>query len=752
MNIVFKTISRSLLGVSISLCPAYADEAEQSGQVIDIGTINFKPSVISADGSIIAGSYIMDGGTRAVMWNGADMASTFLASPDNATSFVNSISADGTYIVGYASTGGAKQAMVWHGGAMGTVLGTLGGRTSNALAVSADGNVIVGDAMTFDGVTHAAKWLSGSASAIDLGTLWGKSSATGVSADGRVIVGVSYLESGHVQAVSWSGGAIERNMVPINLGSLAGRGSEARVVSANGRVIAGQSLAATGKTHAVSWTDGATLPTDLGTLGGHTSVVALSADGSVIAGMSINSIGLTRAVSWRNGATAPTDMGSFHDNGSSSVASISADGSIIVGFAQTVEKKNHAVFWAAGAAGPTHLGTLGGLSSNATAISSDGTVIIGTSTLASGEEHATIWKLLVSQPPPVTVPTTPKPSVPSADPSGNPVTLPDTGEGTSMPEQSKPQDGSVTVPKPVGIDVTNTVNAVAGLANDTFSVIESQRRGLNRLQKICEVAKAGESCYSVSTDIGQAGEATDVLGWVSAAHAFTDNFLAGLTLAHSVTRDLPGDFDRNNSNIGGGIHAQWQGNTRNGDWYLRGAIAANRYDVTRTRRMSGYTEPGTGESTITGWGASLELGQSFDLRDQATIGYYGGLRYSYLKMDGYTESNAYFPFHYSDVKSERTTAYIGANYTMALAEKMRWSVNAEIEQDLAYKDPIMTANADYIGELKFEADAAHTRGSVSTTLSYRFSDGFNIGVTPYAARTVNRDTAYGTVIDVSGKF
>jgi len=304
----------------------------------------------------------------------------------------------------------------------------------------------------------------------------------------------------------------------------------------------------------------------------------------------------------------------------------------------------------------------------------------------------------------------------------------------------------------VGVDVTNTAKTVATLAGDTFSLMESQRGTLGRLQRSCDVAKAGESCYSLSADVGHAGGKTDALGWISMAHAFTDNFLAGITVAHSFWRDMPESFDRDNDNLGGGFYARWRAPTATGHWYLQGSVAANRYDIERTRQVLNYTEAGTGESTIRGWGASLEAGRSHDLPDNAVFGTYAGLRYSDLKMDGYTETNAYFPFTYSDVKSRRLGVYLGANYAMPLSERVRWLINAEIEQDILHDDPSVMASADYIGALSFDADAAHTRGSLSTSLSYAFSEVLSVGVTPYLARTVNRDMAYGASIDVTGKF
>lgn len=672
---------------------------------------------------------------------------------------------------------------------MATDLGTLGGDFSDAVALSADGSIIVGNSTTSDGKNRAVKWTNGVTSPVDLGTLNNNTSyAKAVSADGMVIVGYAEYAPNVSHAVSWMNGAL----TPTDLGTLGGATSTANVVSANGRVIAGQSETSNGELHAASWTDGALSPSDLGTLGGYYSdVLTLSADGSVLAGVSNNEFGEFRAVSWRAGATTPTDLGTLGGY-SSDVASISADGSIIVGSSTTTEGNSRAVYWANGATVPTDLGTLGGVSSTAMAMSADGTVVVGTSTLASGVSHAAVWKLLISSPPvttpkpdpdpgetgppPVTGTPTPEPgsggtepetpgsetgtgSQPGSPPDGQnpppPVTeapTPAPGSAGTEPQVPGTETGSPPPIQSVAVDVTNTAKTVAALAGDKFSVMESQRGKLGRLQRSCDVAKAGESCYSLSADIGRSGETTDALGWISMAHAFTDNFLAGITVAHSFWRDMPDSFDRDNDNIGGGFYARWRAPTTTGHWYLQGSVAASRYDVERTRQMLDYTEAGMGESTIKGWGASLEAGRLHELSSGSVFGYYAGLRHSDLKMDGYTETNAYFPFTYSDVKSRRTAVYLGANYAMPLSDKVRWLINAEIEQDIAHDDPSVTASADYIGALSFDADVAHTRGSLSTTLSYAFSEVLSVGVTPYLARTVNRDMAYGASIDVTGRF
>ncbi|MFK3666508.1 autotransporter domain-containing protein [Ochrobactrum teleogrylli] len=521
-------------------------------------------------------------------------------------------------------------------------------------------------------------------------------------------------------------------------------------MSALGSVIVGYSELTAGNNalrHATVWRDGATTPTDLGALSGNTISYAraVSADGNVIIGYSMNATNDKHAVAWYGGGSDITDLGTLGGATSDTVA-VSANGSVIVGNAAN-ESTNHAVAWVGSNGSLIDLGTLGGIHSNTTGVSADGTVIVGNFQDKNNTTHAALWKLVTVTPP---------------DPEPNPAPTPDPDPNANR----KPTPTPEPTPTPVGIDVTNTVQTVAALANDTFSVVGSQGAIVGRLMGGSSsgqgfndfsgaglgMARGGESWYGIYSDVGRAGDSKDVLGWMTLGHAFTDNFSAGATIAHTFWQDMPDNFDRTNNNLGGGIYAQWKDRTQSGTWYMRGSAAINRYDVERTRQVLGYTEPGSGDSTVNGWGVQLEAGQSFDLGNKASFGYYGGLNYTDLKMDGYTESGAHFPFTYSDVKSQRTTAYLGLNYGMALTDKVNWSVNAEIEQDLSHKDPSVIASADYIGSFKFDSDAAHTRGSLSTTVSYAFSDAVSIGVTPYVNRTVNKDTAFGAIIGLSGKF
>ncbi|URQ75292.1 MAG: autotransporter domain-containing protein [Candidatus Ochrobactrum gambitense] len=723
----------------------------QSGLLDGLGENGSSAVAVSADGKVIVGSAFVERTNQygqsiitqhAVSWVGGGATLDTGAPGMGVASGAVAVSANGKVIIGWSGDrleDPNKEAMVWlNGSSKGVALFSSGDdygqiTGADARAVSGDGSVIVGRLLDENDHRRAAKWVNVSADvnnfAIDLGTLNGDSSdALAISRDGNVIVGWADDQNGKQWATSWRGDAT----APTKLGTPADAvSSQAIAVSNDGAVIIGNADYGSSKGRGLSWTNGASTPTVLNPVGdGHSSsAIAVSGDGKVIIGeseifeASNRTTATYHAVSWINGSADATDLGTL-GGGTSTAKAVSNNGVVIVGKADYTDDKSHAAAWINGSTQAMDLGTLGGTSSQANAVSDDGTVIVGSVGYDQAFDHVAIWKLV---PPPAPDPD-PKPTPPNPTPTPAPI------------------------PTPVGIDVTNTVQTVAALAHDTFSVMESQRVTLGRLQTSCDVWKAGESCYSISTDIGKSGNSKDMLGWMTLGHAFTDNFSAGVSIAHSLWRDLPGDFDHDDNNFGGGLYARWRDQTANGSWYVQGSAAVNRYDVKRTRRVLGYTEPGTGDSTINGWGVQLEAGQSFDLANQATVGYYGGLRYDDLKMDGYTETNAYFPFTYSDVKSQRSTAYLGANYGMALTDKVRWSVNAEIEQDLSHKDPSVIASADYVGSYKFDSDAAHTRGSLSTTVSYAFSDAVSVGVTPYVNRTVNKDTAFGAIIGLSGKF
>jgi len=690
------------------------------------------------------------------------------------------ISANGRAAIGSSSVSPAQSNAFWWTRDTGIRdIGTLGGTLSLTRGISADGNVVTGDSnLAGDAVTNAFRWTpqDGITSLLTLGGTSSFSHA--VSADGSTIVGYSSTATYETKAFRWTQAA---GMV--SLETLGGNNSTARAVSADGSVIVGTSDTADNQQHAFRWTS-ATGMIDLHPIAStqHSIADFVSGDGKVVVGTATVENSFSQAFRW----TAETGMISLESlgGGLSHALNITDSGNAVVGYSYTDTMAMRGFRWTA-IDGMIDLGTIGGNSSIAWDISDDGSVIVGTAETAEGDLHATLWKLPALNPGtdpgeepgngPGTDPGVDPGTDPGSNPGNNPGTDPGSNPGNSPgapptnpgsnpgsgqtpdenqgagPTPNHPPAGPVFTP--VVIDVDHTVATVLKLAFSSFSAMEAQRLTLNKLQGSCDVAGAGKTCYSQFTDISGFGDQRDLLTGFTLGHGFTENFSAGITIAHSFWQERPDGFDTGSDNLGGGIYAQWKDETDKGDWYVRASLAANRYDSEITRPFLPYTEPGTGETRVQGWSTALELGRTDNLSfNNARFGYYGGLRYSDISMDGYTETGAEFPFTYSDMKYELATAYAGANYSMPLSDRFRWSVNVEIEQDISHKDPEFDARANYIGVIALASDFAHTRGSASTSLSYAFNETVGLSLTPYIIRTASRENAYGATVRVFGAF
>ena len=194
-----------------------------------------------------------------------------------------------------------------------------------------------------------------------LGGLGGTSSqAYGINASGQV-AGQSYLTGdGSYHAVRWTG------TTPTDLGTLGGSISTGLAINASGQVTGNSQTTGNSARHAVRWTG--TTPTDLGTLGGiYSAGLGINTSGQ-IAGWAYTAGGVSHAVRWTG--TSKTDLGTLGGNASEG-HSIN-DAGQVAGSAQKISNKKHAVRWTGTT--PTDLGTLGGTESEGYGINAFGDV------------------------------------------------------------------------------------------------------------------------------------------------------------------------------------------------------------------------------------------------------------------------------------------------------------------------------------------------------------------------------------------
>lgn len=167
---------------------------------------------VSADGSVVAGSF-GNLGNMAARWTEATGRVSLGALPaTNIYSFANEISADGSVIVGGSNTGAANDRVAFRwtqsGGMVG--LGDLPGGSVNsqAMDVSADGSVVVG--ISDSGVPDSFVWTAASGMLNLRDVLaaggatgfenWTSLHAFGISGDGSTVVGYGRNPNGQDEA------------------------------------------------------------------------------------------------------------------------------------------------------------------------------------------------------------------------------------------------------------------------------------------------------------------------------------------------------------------------------------------------------------------------------------------------------------------------------------------------------------------------------------------------------------------------
>ncbi|MCC6155335.1 MAG: PKD domain-containing protein [Candidatus Hydrogenedentes bacterium] len=177
-------------------------------------------------------------------------------------------------------------------------LGTLGGTSAQAWGIN-DSGVVVGQSTLVSGLIRAFQWTSGGGM-FNLGTLGGDNSvATAVNNSGQVVGWAQDNGTNKDASFRWTSGG---GMVKLQQFSGA-KYSYALGINAGGNSVGEAQTGNNGPIHAALWT-GTTQVTDLGTLGGVSSVARAINDSNQVVGSSLTVSGTTRAFGWDNTGTA----------------------------------------------------------------------------------------------------------------------------------------------------------------------------------------------------------------------------------------------------------------------------------------------------------------------------------------------------------------------------------------------------------------------------------------------------------------
>ncbi len=277
-------------------------------------------------------------------------------------------------------------------------LGTLGGYNSHAWGINNSG-IVIGDAYTFMFFNdHAFTYNANGTSTgplTDMGTLNGGvgfSQALGINDAGQIVGGATNT-SGNTHAFLFSPANPTLNIssTMTDLGTLGGSSSMATAIDSLA-LVAGYSTTSGGQNHAFLY-NGLGM-TDLGTLGGPTSWANAVNDSGIVVGASLTSLYQQHAFVSNRGVI--TDLGTL--GGFVSEAFAINNAGQVVGEAMTASYQVHAFLFTPGrsditpptSSTMTDLGTFGGWGSYAYGINNLGQVV-GTSQTSAGAWHAFLY-------------------------------------------------------------------------------------------------------------------------------------------------------------------------------------------------------------------------------------------------------------------------------------------------------------------------------------------------------------------------
>lgn len=328
--------------------------------------------------------------------------------PAGATSGSASVvSGDGTVIAGAATIGGVTNIYTWSLGAASVARGRLGTFTFNGVsAASYDGAVLTGTSSSSGTPGHAYRWTAATGF-VDLGNpapsgglTFGGLSALGISYDGNTIVGQTSLNS--TRPFIWRAGSGFQVLDALPSGFTSGG---AQKVSGDGAAVVGLLFGATtAAQRGFVWKNGTFTVIPVLPIAGLTrsSARAVNRDGSVVAGDSQDNSGAGAQIAFRwTAATGPQSLGTLANTDWSLSSAISGDGSRVVGqTGNNAGSLTYGFLWTTSDGMRSLDGVMAGLGigagwhlTSALSISDDGQIIVGSGRDPANQSSSYVLRL-----------------------------------------------------------------------------------------------------------------------------------------------------------------------------------------------------------------------------------------------------------------------------------------------------------------------------------------------------------------------
>ena len=182
---------------------------------------------------------------------------------------------------------------------------------------------------------------------------------------------------------------------------------------------------------------------------------------------------------------------------------------------------------------------------------------------------------------------------------------------------------------------------------------------------------------------------------VVAGYKVSPTFRIGGFLNQNINNHTSANVDISNANPLMGLFAVWNQNEDRLGYQVKVANAYQDKDVTTTRDAVATSEPGRGKTELNTQSYVGELSYAFLANEDKTlVRPYVAVRYTRIKLDGYTEetsSAVTAPLTYSSLSDRSTAALVGVKLDHKLADNFHLKGSVSIEQDLYHHVDNLTA-------------------------------------------------------------
>ncbi len=245
----------------------------------------------------------------------------------------------------------------------------------------------------------------------------------------------------------------------------------------------------------------------------------------------------------------------------------------------------------------------------------------------------------------------------------------------------------------------------------------------------CTVFNKNNICVSAGGRYTYLGEdaASNWGGLLIIGYRPTSNTRIGVFADKSMDINGPAGIRQSKNMPTMGLFGNWALNQDGTGVNVHASAVFSSSDLTITRTASMTTEEGKGKSSFDGQAYELRANYVKPLTNTLTAIPYIGLRYTRLNNDAYTEtagSQVIWPISYSEMAQRTFSAVAGADFLLALADKLTGVAGLGMQQNLSYKMDAYSGSSGIPGLSSFSVSMTGktaTRGTANAGLFYSVS-------------------------------